>query len=70
MVTMRRAVAATSVFIGLAAARFNPEQFADFEWGVSVITLGELRLGILQARDPEPPRSGCPRTSSPNGSSR
>lgn len=50
---MRRALADTSVFIGLEAARFDPEQFADFEWGVSVITLGELRLGVLQARDPE-----------------
>jgi len=50
---MRRAVADTSVFIGLEAARFEPGQFADFEWGVSVVTLGELRLGVLQARDPE-----------------
>src|SRR6267154_2361258 len=51
--TVRRALADTSVFIGLEAARFNSEQFADFEWGVSAITLGELRLGVLQARDPE-----------------
>ncbi len=50
---MRRAVADTSVFIGLEVARFDPEQFAEFEWGVSVVTLGELRLGVLQARDPE-----------------
>lgn len=51
--TMRRAMADTSVFIGLEAARFDPEQFTDFEWGVSVITLGELRLGVLHAREPE-----------------
>ncbi|HEY2076828.1 MAG TPA: PIN domain-containing protein [Streptosporangiaceae bacterium] len=24
----------------------------DFEWGISTVTLGELRLGVLQARDP------------------
>lgn len=53
MVTVRRALADTSVFIGLEAARFNSEQFADFEWGVSAITLGELRLGVLRAQDPE-----------------
>lgn len=51
--TLRRALADTSVFIGLKAAHFDPEQFSDFEWGVSVVTLGELRLGILRARDPE-----------------
>jgi predicted nucleic acid-binding protein len=50
---MKRALADTSVFIGLEAARFDAEQFADFEWGVSAITLGELRLGVLQAREPE-----------------
>jgi predicted nucleic acid-binding protein len=53
VVTVRRALADTSVFIGLEAARFNSEQFADFEWGVSAITLGELRLGVLRAQDPE-----------------
>ncbi len=53
MVAAQRALADTSVFIGLEAARFNAEQFADFEWGVSAITLGELRLGVLQAKDPE-----------------
>ena len=46
--TVRRALADTSVFIGLEATRFNSEQFADFEWGVSAITLGELRLGVLR----------------------
>ena len=30
-----------------------PASFADFEWGISAITLGELRLGVLQARNPE-----------------
>lgn len=53
MVTARRAVADTSIFIGLEAARFDDSRFADFEWGISVVTLGELRLGVLQARDPE-----------------
>lgn len=50
--TVRRALADTSVSIGLESARFNSEQFADFEWGVSAITLGELRLGVLRAQDP------------------
>jgi predicted nucleic acid-binding protein len=50
---VQRALADTSVFIGLEAARFDPGRFSDFEWGVSVVTLGELRLGVLQARDPE-----------------
>jgi predicted nucleic acid-binding protein len=27
-------------------------RFADFEWGISVVTLGELRVGVLQAGDP------------------
>ncbi|MBB5962000.1 PIN domain-containing protein [Planomonospora venezuelensis] len=51
--TPRRALADTSVFIGLEAARFDSERFSGYEWGVSAITLGELRLGVLQARDPE-----------------
>lgn len=49
----QRALADTSVFIGLEAERFDADQFANFEWGISVITLGELRLGVLQAREPE-----------------
>ena len=53
MVSSRRALADTSVLIGLEAARFDVAQFADFEWGISAITLGELRLGVLQARNPE-----------------
>lgn len=50
---MKRALADTSVFIGLEAVRFGAGQFADFEWAVSAVTLGELRLGVLQARGPE-----------------
>ncbi|MFG1974556.1 type II toxin-antitoxin system VapC family toxin [Nonomuraea fuscirosea] len=53
MVERRRALADTSVFVGLEAARFDADRFADFEWGVSVVTLGELRLGVLQARYPD-----------------
>lgn len=53
MVTVRRALADTSVFIGIEAARFDASQFAGYEWGVSAITLGELRLGVLQASGPE-----------------
>jgi hypothetical protein len=51
--TLRRALADTSALIGLEAARFDATRFAEFEFGVSVITLGELRLGVLQASGPE-----------------
>ncbi len=53
MVTPQRALADTSVFIGLEAERFDADRFANFEWGISVITLAELRLGVLQAKEPE-----------------
>ncbi|AMC62484.1 ribonuclease VapC4 [Mycobacterium tuberculosis variant africanum] len=52
MVNVRRALADTSVFIGIEATRFDPDRFAGYEWGVSVVTLGELRLGVLQASGP------------------
>ncbi|MGO4616535.1 type II toxin-antitoxin system VapC family toxin [Nocardia sp. 2YAB30] len=48
-----RALADTSIFIGLEAKRFDPAGFDGCEWGVSVITLGELRLGVLHASGPE-----------------
>jgi predicted nucleic acid-binding protein len=53
LVIPKRALADTSVFIGLEAARFDAIRFENFEWGVSAITLGELRLGVLQAKNPE-----------------
>jgi predicted nucleic acid-binding protein len=53
VVTSQRALADTSVFVGLEAARFDAGRFAGYEWGVSAITLGELRLGVLQAKDPD-----------------
>jgi len=53
VVTPQRALADTSVFIGLKAARFDIDRFTDFEWGVSAVTLGELRLGVLQAQGAE-----------------
>jgi hypothetical protein len=40
-------------FISLEATRFDPSRFDDVEWGVSAVTLGELRLGVLQAQNPE-----------------
>jgi predicted nucleic acid-binding protein len=52
MVTPQRALADTSIFVGLEAQRFEAERIEDFEWGISAITLGELRLGVLQAKDP------------------
>lgn len=51
--SLQRALADTSVFIGLEAQRIDTDRFAAFEWGVSAITLGELRLGVLQASAPE-----------------
>jgi hypothetical protein len=53
VVTPQRALADTSVFIGLQAERFDADQFANYEWGISAITLGELRLGVLRAKEPE-----------------
>ncbi|NEW41667.1 type II toxin-antitoxin system VapC family toxin [Nocardia cyriacigeorgica] len=53
MVGAQRAIADTSIFIGLEAKRYDSSRFEDYEWGVSVITLGELRLGVINARDPE-----------------
>ena len=50
---MQRALAGTSLFTGLETARFDEGRFAGFEWGVSVVTLGELRLGVRQARGTE-----------------
>ncbi|MBV9513144.1 MAG: type II toxin-antitoxin system VapC family toxin [Mycobacteriaceae bacterium] len=49
MVAARRALADTSIFIGLEQTRFDANFFAGYEWGVSVITLGELRFGVLDA---------------------
>lgn len=54
MVARRRAVADTSLFIGLATNRIDDRVLAELDFGVSVITLGELRLGVVGARhDPE-----------------
>jgi predicted nucleic acid-binding protein len=53
MVTPRRALADTSVFIGLESTRLDVARLTDVEWGISAITLGELRLGVLQAQNPE-----------------
>jgi hypothetical protein len=50
VVTPQRVLADTSIFIGLEAERFRARQFADCEWGISVIRLGELRLGALHGR--------------------
>jgi predicted nucleic acid-binding protein len=52
VVVLQRALADTSVFVGLEAARFDARRFDGFEWGVSAVTLGELRLGVLQAQNP------------------
>jgi predicted nucleic acid-binding protein len=53
MVTLRRALPDTSIFIGLENGRIDAARLDGYEWGISVVTLGELRLGVLQATDPE-----------------
>jgi predicted nucleic acid-binding protein len=53
VVTARRALADTSVFMGLEAERFQAGRFEGFDWGISAITLGELRLSLLRAADPD-----------------
>lgn len=53
MVTPRRALADTSIFIGLEGNRIDAARLDGYEWGISVVTLGELRLGVLQAADSE-----------------
>jgi predicted nucleic acid-binding protein len=53
MVSTRRALADTSVFIGLETERFDSARFGGYEWGISVITLGELRLGVLRSTGAE-----------------
>ncbi len=53
MVTTRRAIPDTSIFIGLENRRIAAAELDGYEWGISVVTLGELRLGVLQAADHE-----------------
>jgi predicted nucleic acid-binding protein len=49
VVAPRRAIADTSLFIGLEARRFDDQALVGLDLGVSVITLGELRLGVVSA---------------------
>lgn len=56
MVERRRALADTSLFVGLEAHRVPEEVLAGVDLAVSAVTLGELRLGVLSAStsgDPE-----------------
>jgi predicted nucleic acid-binding protein len=53
MVTARRALADTSIFVGLEGRRFDASQIEGYEWGISAVTLAELRLAVLQASGPE-----------------
>lgn len=52
---MALALADTSVFIGIEAGRIPPSALDEFDLAVSVITLGELRLGVMMARAREAP---------------
>lgn len=55
MVERRRALADTSFFVGLEADRVADEILADLDLGVSTVTLGELRLGVLSASNRDQP---------------
>jgi hypothetical protein len=59
VVERRRALADTSLFVGLEADRVAEQVLASFDLGVSAITLGELRLGVLSAS-----KQGDPATAS------
>lgn len=50
---MKRALADTSVLVGLEQGRIATALVDDYEWAISVVSLGELRLGLLMATDPE-----------------
>lgn len=49
----KHAVADTSVLIGHETGRVSDEQFAEYSWAISAVTLGELRLGVIRATDPD-----------------
>jgi hypothetical protein len=49
MVAPRRAIADTSLFIGLESRRLDDQTLVGLDLGVSVITLGQLRLGVVSA---------------------
>lgn len=55
MVARRRALADTSFFVGLEAERVAEQILAEFDLGVSAVTLGELRLGVLSASSRDQP---------------
>lgn len=46
-----RALADTSIFIGVEQARLDPDEMPDYG-AVSLITVGELKMGLLAATDP------------------
>lgn len=50
---MKRALIDTSILVGLEQGRLGPEQVQGLEWAISVVTLGELRFGLLMAEDPQ-----------------
>jgi predicted nucleic acid-binding protein len=47
------AIADTSVFVGREAARALRSASVPERLGVSIVTIGELRAGVLAANDPE-----------------
>lgn len=61
MVERRRALADTSLFVGLEAERVDAVTLADFDLAVSAVTLGELRLGVLSASNRDDPEAASRR---------
>ncbi|MGH3655248.1 MAG: type II toxin-antitoxin system VapC family toxin [Micromonosporaceae bacterium] len=49
----KRALADTSVFVGVENGRLENAALDDYELAVSVVTLGELELGVIRGRDPD-----------------
>jgi len=52
MVDRLKALADTSIFVGLETGRIAYEDIENYDWGLSVVTLGELRHGVLMAPNP------------------
>lgn len=48
-----QALADTSIFIGREAGRYDTAKLEQYEWAISAITMGELRLGVISSRDSE-----------------
>lgn len=53
MVDLIPVIADTSIFVGHEGKRFAPGSLDKYQIAISIVTLGELRLGVLMASDPQ-----------------